>query len=87
MAQRTPEVMSHRGAEKEVSGRREGPTCQSGMRKMAHSNGFDKPEATRVSSQGSFTAVGKQKPKQIGIRMWPQSALSRRLVKVSLTLR
>jgi hypothetical protein len=39
------------------------------MRKMAHSNGFDKPEATRVSNQGSFTAMGKQKPKQMGIRM------------------
>lgn len=71
--------MSHRGAEKEVSGRREGPASlqeaqeielsQSGLRKMARSNGFDKPESTRVSNQGSFTATGKQKPKQMGIRM------------------
>lgn len=71
--------MSHRGAEKEVSGRREGPASlqeaqeielsQSGPRKMARSNGFDKPESTRVSNQGSFTATGKQKPKQMGIRM------------------
>lgn len=71
--------MSHRGAEKEVSGRREGPASLQEAReidfpsqalgKMARSNGFDKPESTRVSNQGSFTATGKQKPKQMGIRM------------------
>lgn len=34
---------------------------------QAHSNGFDKPEATRVSNQGSVTAVGKQKHRVAGL--------------------
>lgn len=37
--------------------------CLSGVRKMSRISGFDKSEATRVPNQGSFTAMGEQKPK------------------------